>query len=264
MVTPYDEQMTEMPLHAQIYNSLREQILNGDLKEGDRLPSERSLVEAFNVSRGPVRQALAALRSEGLIVGGRGSSPRIQRTVPSQPFNHFVSFSEWGRLLGAKPGQRVIEVSRRIAQEEDSARLQIPIGHTIVEIVRARYLDGEPVMIEMAMYPIEVGHPFLSADLDKESIYRIMTDHGHRPVRARNVIDAVAATDVDSLWLEIPVNSPLLRLRKTSFSKDDTVLEATNHRYHPSRATFTVDNAISKDLPMSTPMSIDHVSDAAP
>ena len=52
---------------------LREQILNGDLKAGERL-AEIPLAERLSVTRTPVRHALTLLEAEGLLEpsGGRG------------------------------------------------------------------------------------------------------------------------------------------------------------------------------------------------
>ncbi|MBO5544082.1 MAG: winged helix-turn-helix transcriptional regulator, partial [Oscillospiraceae bacterium] len=47
-------------LYIQIHNQIREAILNGTYKPGDKLPSEKELCEIFNVSRVPVREALCA------------------------------------------------------------------------------------------------------------------------------------------------------------------------------------------------------------
>ncbi|QIM18202.1 winged helix-turn-helix transcriptional regulator [Leucobacter coleopterorum] len=66
---------TNLPLHSQVYGTLRECILSGEWEQGDRVPSERRLVEEFGVSRGTVRQALAALRAEGLVLGGSDQHP---------------------------------------------------------------------------------------------------------------------------------------------------------------------------------------------
>ncbi len=46
---------------------MREAILNGEFKVGDRLPSEADLAKAFGVSRSTVREALHALKTSGLI-----------------------------------------------------------------------------------------------------------------------------------------------------------------------------------------------------
>jgi DNA-binding GntR family transcriptional regulator len=52
--------------HKDIYASLRQQIIQGSYQAGERLVEER-LADALGVSRTPVREALAALASEGLV-----------------------------------------------------------------------------------------------------------------------------------------------------------------------------------------------------
>jgi len=64
----------EVALYGQIFDRIREWIRNGKLKEGDMLPSERTLAELFDVSRVPVREALKVLEFMGVVqrVQGKG------------------------------------------------------------------------------------------------------------------------------------------------------------------------------------------------
>lgn len=62
----------------EIADSLRDRIRSGDLKAGDRLPTQAELAEEFGVERGAVRQALRALQEDGLLSNvSKGSPPRI-------------------------------------------------------------------------------------------------------------------------------------------------------------------------------------------
>ncbi|MEV0172969.1 winged helix-turn-helix domain-containing protein [Streptomyces sp. NPDC050803] len=62
----------------EIADVLRERIRVGDLKAGDRLPTQAELAEEFGVERGTVRQALRALQEDGLLSNvSKGSPPRI-------------------------------------------------------------------------------------------------------------------------------------------------------------------------------------------
>ncbi|MGW1745485.1 GntR family transcriptional regulator [Streptomyces sp. NPDC002092] len=62
----------------EIADILRERIHNGDLKAGDRLPTQAELADEFGVERGAVRQALRALQQDGLLSNvSKGSPPRI-------------------------------------------------------------------------------------------------------------------------------------------------------------------------------------------
>ncbi len=65
-----------LPLRDVVFNTLREAILRGDLKPGDRL-MEIQLAEKLGVSRTPIREAIRMLENEGLAV----TFPRKGATV---------------------------------------------------------------------------------------------------------------------------------------------------------------------------------------
>lgn len=56
----------------EVLSQLKEAILRGVYKEGDKLPSEREMTEQFNVSRGVVREAIRALQVTGFIEKRQG------------------------------------------------------------------------------------------------------------------------------------------------------------------------------------------------
>jgi DNA-binding LacI/PurR family transcriptional regulator len=64
--------MKELPLYKQIQNHLREQILSGKLRPGDRVPSERETAEYFKVSQITSKQALVALMDENMVIRIKG------------------------------------------------------------------------------------------------------------------------------------------------------------------------------------------------
>jgi DNA-binding transcriptional regulator YhcF (GntR family) len=69
----------------EIADHLRERIRVGELKPGDRLPTQAELAERFGVERGVVRQALRALQQDGLLTNvSKGSPPRIAAPAPAR------------------------------------------------------------------------------------------------------------------------------------------------------------------------------------
>lgn len=70
-----------------LMEDLRKRILDGEIKPGDRLPSENQLSQKYKVSRQTVRKALQILQSEGYIYAehGRGTfcSEMLRHTRPS-------------------------------------------------------------------------------------------------------------------------------------------------------------------------------------
>lgn len=71
------------PLHRRIYFSLRDQILQGELHNGERLPSSRTLARSLGVSRNTVVAAYDRLAEQGYVVARIGSGTRV-RTAPAR------------------------------------------------------------------------------------------------------------------------------------------------------------------------------------
>jgi DNA-binding transcriptional regulator YhcF (GntR family) len=63
--------------------TLRDRIHRGELKRGDKLPTQAQLAAEFGVERGTVRQALGILQHAGLLSStGKGSPPRVATAAP--------------------------------------------------------------------------------------------------------------------------------------------------------------------------------------
>ncbi|MGA6162564.1 GntR family transcriptional regulator [Amycolatopsis magusensis] len=231
-----------IPLHRQLATELRNRIRGGAIAVGGALPSEAELCREFSTSRGPVRQALAALRDEGLIGGGQGKRPVVLDAVPAQPFESFQSFTRRAELTGHVPGQQLEEIALRKPESAVAAALGLEPGELVVQLLRLRLLDGRPAMLERMTYVESVGRPLLDADLNAGSIYAFLTARGVDLHSARHTFDAVAADATDSSLLCVPPGSPLLRERRLTTSSTGEPIEWSDDRYRPDVATVTVTN----------------------
>ncbi|QHW33874.1 substrate-binding domain-containing protein [Paenibacillus rhizovicinus] len=70
------------PLYEQIYNHLFQKIKDGELKSGDRLPSENELADQFNVSRITTKKALETLAQHRLVERIRGKGSYVSDALP--------------------------------------------------------------------------------------------------------------------------------------------------------------------------------------
>jgi GntR family transcriptional regulator/MocR family aminotransferase len=70
------------PLHRQIYDALKRQILDGRLRRGARMPSSRSLAADLRVSRSTVVQAFEQLHAEGYIESITRGATRVSPQLP--------------------------------------------------------------------------------------------------------------------------------------------------------------------------------------
>ena len=97
------EAQSTWPLYRQLYNQLRQAILEQTLPAGARLPSTRALARTLGVSRNTVLNAYDALAADTLLAARRGSGTRVRRpadkirsfaTPMPMPFDLWAAFRE--------------------------------------------------------------------------------------------------------------------------------------------------------------------------
>ncbi|MGH3243043.1 MAG: UTRA domain-containing protein, partial [Spirillospora sp.] len=127
-------------------------------------------------------------------------------------------------------------------------------GEPVVDLLRLRLFDGEPVMLERSTFVLDVGQLLFGFDLDAGSIYAGLLARGVEMAAATHTIDAIAAPDADATLLDVPGGSPLLRERRTAGTADGRPVEYADDRYRPDRATFTIANARAHRLAFARTM----------
>jgi GntR family transcriptional regulator len=231
-----------VPLHRKIANDLRYQIANGDLRPGDSVPSEHELMRRFGVSRGTVRQALAALRADGTVGGSQGRQLIVRPANLTQPLSELISFSAWVRSLGKQPSGMVVEFGQQSASEEAAEALQLRPGDSVFHLVRVRLADGRPLMVERTAFPPHVGNLLDGVDLNHRSIYAELAQHGVVFASARHLVSAVSASGEDARLLEIPAGRPLVRVLRHACSLTGEPLEWSDDRYGEG-VSFAIENS---------------------
>ena len=104
-------------LAEQIARGLRRKLQSGEMRPGDRLPTEKELSQSHGVSRAVVREAVAALRSDGLVVARQGSGVFVAEQPPADLRQNLFLFE-------AEKLSSVIEVLElRAAVEGEAAAL---------------------------------------------------------------------------------------------------------------------------------------------
>lgn len=226
---------------------LRHRITRRDYAIGQSLPTESALCAEFDVSRGPVRQALATLRNEGLIRVSRGKPAVVRSHDAAQTLDTFTPFTQWAQRAGRTAGSRTLEVARRRASEPAIVALGLGTDDFVVEVMRVRLLDGEPAMIERSTFIDAVGSLLFEFDTDSGSMTDYLATRGIHFDTMEHVLDAVAATEVDAENLGIDIGGPLLRERRTSRDPDGVVFEFADDRYRPDLVAFSIFNARTID-----------------
>ena len=96
MTSDFSVNMNEyLPLRDVVFNTLRQAILKGELKPGERL-MEIALAERLGVSRTPIREAMRKLEQEGLVRDEKGRICLTDRgiDVSNYVFSQFLMDEE--------------------------------------------------------------------------------------------------------------------------------------------------------------------------
>jgi len=166
-----------------LYEETRRRIEHGDLKGGDRLPSERELVDEHGVSRNTVRAAVARLEQDGLVEdlgGNRGrvvsQRLRIEFDMSKFELGAYVDDPANGKdqwLAGVEAAkwegrQVVISVDELVVPNQVAQFLELPEGSRAVRRRRLRLVSRpeEGVAERVAMIadtwtPIDIAYKLL-------------------------------------------------------------------------------------------------------
>lgn len=73
-------------VYDQVIDQIKNKIKSGELKKGDKLPSEREMAESIGVSRASIREALRALEVVGLVESRQGAGNYIRTDFENSLF----------------------------------------------------------------------------------------------------------------------------------------------------------------------------------
>ena len=121
-----EQKAPNMP--ARIYSDILNRIIEGEYKEGERLPTEHMLAERFATSRPTVREALAQLRADGIIATRHGSGTTVMRR-PDPDVRRFAPLETLSDIRRCYEYRVVVEagaasLAAQKADDEDIAAIQ--------------------------------------------------------------------------------------------------------------------------------------------
>lgn len=214
-----------IPRYHQIKTNLRRLWEDGVLKSGELLPSEKELAEHYGVSRLTVRQAVGDLAAEGLLEPKQGVGTFVAQPKPFQVKLSRIGYTARMKLAGYEPKSRVVSVMETNASKGVAQRLLLDEGDSIYEIIRIRFLDDIPVMVETARVPARLAPGLLKHDLT-QSLYDILQTHyGVHVTQGEQFIEPILLTDYDADLLNVKQGSLGLLVDSLAWDKQGKPME---------------------------------------
>lgn len=244
----------DRPAYKQLADLLREQIISGELPAGTELASEGDLAAQYGISRNSVKQAMAMLRAEGLVVSARGRYTRVRPI----------------RLIGA---QRYELGKRNYGEDgESSFAREHGVPWSAFEITREYRVVPAPPWVAMALglelgsevyerrfthatggVALRLSYSYLDAGRFANTILTDPNEHLWKGgtvgqlaameiniTRVRTEVTARPATPAESDVLHLGRQAPVLEARRIQYAEDDPV-ECAEHIYPPGSQRLVFD-----------------------
>jgi GntR family transcriptional regulator len=234
-----------IPLHHQVYLDLRAALDAGEWQPRDRLPTERDLAARYGCSLITVRHALSELAREQRIerTQGRGTfvqHPRIERDLAGT-----MSFTEEMQNRGLDPETRLVAARSETAGESVAAALQLRLGAPTLYLERLRLVGDEPLLLEQVHLPAARFPGLLASDLEKNSLYDVMTTRYATPIsRAREAMEPVQLRAREARLLARPARSPALLIEGIAFTADGVPIEFSRTYVRGDRTRYYVERVV--------------------
>lgn len=233
----------------------REQLLAGIAAgtpgPGERLGAERELAERLGVSRSTIRAALGDLERSGVVRRARGRSGGIfvaERKV-ERDLTSLAGLPAYLRRQGFEADARVLSTATVEADRESAAALLLPAGALVLEVIRVRLADGEPISLERASFPADRFPDLLDRSL-AGSLYELLeTQYGLVPGEAEERIEVVAAGAAEARLLEMRRGAPILAIARTAWDAGRRPFERSHDLFRADRVRIVVRARSAPDAP---------------
>jgi GntR family transcriptional regulator len=165
-VVPLDR-TSPVPLWAQLESELRRRLAAGEFSR--QFPTDRELVETYEISRHTARDAVDRLCAAGLLERRRGRGTFVREEFEQPAGALYALF----RSVEAQGVEQTISL-RELTESTDAdaaGHLELAPDAPLLLVDRIRLAGGVPLALDRLWLPADVGRPLLDADLTHGVLY---------------------------------------------------------------------------------------------
>ena len=223
--------------YLRLYRVLSQALADGQFGPAESMPSEPQLMQVYGFSRSTVRRALAQLETEGRIERKRGSG-----TFARQQKQPAAASKDLSSVLDGMTARPAAATSRTI----DARHVPVPaflldeqpgLGETVLLIRRIRYVGREPIVLESAYLPEEIGGGLTRRRLgdDGAGILTALAAHGHHSASVEREFAALEADPLAADSLDLAIGEVVFNVRTLARDRRNRILAYIDCLYRPDR-----------------------------
>lgn len=228
-----------------VFLKIKQDITEGRLSPGTRLPGERKMAETMTASRETIREALRMCEQEGLIlrIPTRGTfvaPPRVD-----QDLGHMDAFDSTVRQLRLSPAYQLLAAIPSQADGFAAHRLRVAVGDPVMRVTALGMGSELPLAVYESILPRRVFErlPTDPSWAEKATYQITAAAIGATALTVEQEFDAVALPREIAQLLRVSAKTPGFKALSV-FSHDGEPLELRTAWYPGSRYRFRVTRKI--------------------
>jgi GntR family transcriptional regulator len=228
------------PKYLQVRRAL-ERRMRESFEDGQQLPTEHELQVEFRVSRDTIRQALAGLEADGLLLRQAGRGTFFVRPADGLVRQKLTGLAEDFSALQLDTVAELLEACPVQGCDEE-ARIMGMQGRSLFRIVRSRQFEGTPLAVHEAFVSESLGRKLAAQDLSRGSIAETLTTK--LKLRYEEEFQRIEAVAADLPWarvLDVRIGEPLLLVTRLLRVKPDNAAVLFRSWYRADRYCYTID-----------------------
>ena len=216
-------------------------IAAGELKAGDRLPSERQLQGAGGVARGTIREGLFQLEAEGVIYRKDRSGWYVSPPPVVYDPTRWEGFMSYVEAQGRRPSTETLGAEEIVADSLLAEVFDRPVGAPLYMIRRRRYIDGRAVLVERMVVDKALAPDLLKFSFDQSLTSILKSEYGLSVARNQVTMQPCALTLQEAEALRVKSGLPGLSVVRTSYDAKGRVVEFDREYWRHDALRISVD-----------------------
>lgn len=228
-----------IPLHVQLKNLLKEEILQGGFR--GKIPSERELINRFEVSRSTVRKAVSELVREGFLEKKHGKGTFISHRPVEEWLGNISTYNEVIENMGMKPDTRLLYQGI----EPSPPQIENALGTDRVYVIeRLRFANNLPIAVEKQYYPLQIGIELAKYDLENAVLYDLLElSLGINLWEAEQIISSAFPTEEEAKNLGISNINGVLVAERITYDPEGNAVEYLRGVFREDMYAFRINLA---------------------
>lgn len=220
--------LSKEPLYYRVKRSLTERIRSGEFRLGDMLPSEDSLAEQYGVSRITVKRAVLDLAREGVVYRKQGKGTFVATPKIEEDIGHAVALLKPVPMHGGKRTHRLLSAAIISPEPGIAECLNIHEDERVVEVIRVKYADEQPIQLEQSYVPESVC-PGLVEKIKASPatlMYEMLKEeYGIALMRAKLFIEPTVLTTRQARLLHAKMGLPAMLWQRITYTTGERPVE---------------------------------------